>query len=179
MRRILALSLLACAAQASFDGEVYRDGAIVFRVGPVPSGWRRVHVSDASLAFRDERNDASALVNARCRHPEDDTPLVALTNHLLMGTTERDVVLQETIPFDAREALHTLLRAKLDGVLMTYDIYVLKKDGCVYDFVYVAAPARAEAGLTAFERFVEGFRTAQPSPLSPQRGLHEKDAGAS
>jgi hypothetical protein len=160
MRRLYALVLAACAAaQGSFDGAVYRSGAIVFRVGPVPSGWQRVHVSDASLAFRDEGNDASALVNVRCRHAEDDTPLVALTNHLLMGTTERDVVLQETIPFDAREALHTVLRAKLDGVLMTYDVYVLKKDGCVYDFIYVAPPGRADAGLPAFERFVAGFRT--------------------
>lgn len=114
---------------------------------------------DASLAFRDDVHDASALVNARCKKPDDDTPLVALTNHLLMGSTERAVESQTTEPFDGREALHTRVRAKWDGVPMVHDIYVLKKDGCVYDFVYTGAPGRAEQGIFAFERFVRGFRT--------------------
>jgi hypothetical protein len=74
-----------------------------------------------------------------------------------MGTTARDFVHEETIPFDAREALHTVLRAKLDGVEMQYDIYVLKKDGCVYDFVYVAPPARFADGAPLFEQFATGI----------------------
>jgi hypothetical protein len=51
------------------------------------------------------------------------------------------------------------MRAKLDGVVMSYDIYVLKKDGCVYDFVYVASPDRFGEGTSAFERFVGGIHT--------------------
>jgi hypothetical protein len=59
--------------------------------------------------------------------------------------------------------MHTVLDAKLDGVRMSYDIYVLKKDQCVYDFVYVAEPSRFEQGAPAFEQFVSGFRTeSQP-----------------
>ena len=33
-----------------------------------------------------------------------------------------------------------MLRAKLDGVPMSYDIFVEKKNGCVYDLVYVGRP---------------------------------------
>ena len=36
---------------------------------------------------------------------------------------------------DGREAMHTVMSAKLDGVPKMFDAYVLKKDGCVYDFV--------------------------------------------
>ena len=70
-----------------------------------------------------------------------------------MGTTERDIESQSTIPFDGREALHTVLRAKLDGVPMHYDVFVMKKDGCVYDLVYVAPPCQFAAGARDFERF--------------------------
>jgi hypothetical protein len=151
----------ACGgSRAAFDGTTYRSGAVAFRVPAMPAGWQRVDVTDAALAFRDDAHDASALVNARCGEKDGDAPLVALTNHLVMGMTERVVSLEETIPFDGREARHTRMAAKLDGVARELDIYVLKKDGCVYDFVYVAAPEHAIAGMPAFDAFVRGFHTA-------------------
>ncbi len=154
-------ALVACAgtARKSFDGGVYRDGPVAFQVPPVPAGWRVVQVTDASLAYRDEQHGASILVNARCHRPDEGTPLLALTNHLLMGSTTRDVVSQETEPFDGREALHTKLRASWDGVPMAFDIYVMKKDGCIYDFVYMGDPAGYDPGARDFEAFVGGFRT--------------------
>jgi hypothetical protein len=112
------------------------------------------------LAFRDDRANASILVNARCRK-EDDAPLAALTKHLLIGTTDRQFTVEETIPFDAREAHHARLTAKTDGVPMAYDIYVLKKDGCVYDLVYVGEPERVGAGIDDFTAFVQGFHTLE------------------
>ncbi len=145
--------------RGSFDGTVYRDKNIAFRVPDAPQGWRRVEVTDASIAFRDDDNSASILLNARCLSADDRTPLVALTNHLLIGATERKYLSQEIEPFDGREALHTKLEAKWDGVPMGLDVFVLSKDGCVYDFVYVGAPDRFERGIVPFERFVRGFRT--------------------
>ena len=104
----------------------------------------------------------------RCGQRGDDAPLAVLTNHLLMGTTEREFDAQDTVPFDSREALHTLLRAKLDGVPMQYDIYVMKKDGCLYDLVYVAPPGRFADGAADFERFAKGLRTEASPPLTTE-----------
>ena len=151
---------IACGTSSSrFDGSVYRDDKLGFKVPAIPAEWRRLDVSDASLAFRDDAHDATILLNGRCGRRDDDTPLLALTQHLILGTTERAVESQQTIPFDGREALHTVMRAKLDGVVMSYDIFVLKKDSCVYDFVYVAMPDRFAEGAPAFERFVMGVHT--------------------
>ena len=123
--------------------------------------WRPVHVEGGTLAFRDEPHLASILLDARCYQKDDDVPLLALTDHLVMGTTDRQIATQDTIPFDGRDAMHSRLRAKLDGVAMDYDIFVLKKDGCVYDFVYVAPPAKAadDEGTAAFERFTGTFHS--------------------
>jgi hypothetical protein len=38
----------------------------------------------------------------------------------------------------------------------------MKKDGCVYDLVYVAPPARFTAGAADFERFALGLRASSP-----------------
>jgi len=158
----VAAGLAACGggkSRGSFDGNVYRNGPIAFKLPDPPASWRRVEVDDASLAFRDEEHGASVLLNARCLSADDRTPLVALTNHLLIGATEREYLSQATEPFDGREALHTKLKAKWDGVPMHIDVYVLSKDGCVYDFVYLGSPNGFEHGAPAFESFVRGFRT--------------------
>jgi hypothetical protein len=155
---VLALgALVGCGAPQSFDGTTYRQGRLAFRVGPIPPQWKSVKLQGAALAFRDEPHGASILLDARCDHEDTDTPLAALTDHLLSGTTERQFDVEETVPFDAREARHTMLHAKLDGVLLAYDVYVLKKDGCTYDFVFVASTDGFEAGRPSFQRFALGF----------------------
>jgi len=55
--------------------------------------------------------------------------------------------------------------AKLDGVLMEYDLYVTKKDGCVTDLVYVAPPQGFAAGVPDFERFATGLRARWAAPI--------------
>lgn len=163
---LLLTAILACGgsrARGTFEGNVYREGSIAFSVPPAPAGWRAIDVKDASLAFRDDTHDASVLVNARCLSADDRTPLVALTNHLLIGATERKYVSQEVEPFDGREALHTKLEAKWDGVPMAIDVFVLSKDGCVYDFVYIGPLGTFAGGSAKFEGFVRGFRTLKGS----------------
>ena len=164
---VFALALVACggAAIASFDGTTYRKGPVAFGIPALPARWSRLDVSDATLAYRDGANGASVLINARCRGADQRTPLVALTNQLLIGTTEREYLEQSTEPFDGREALHTIVRAKWDGVPMKADVFVLSKDGCTYDFVYVGAEDHFDAGTPAFEAFVRGFHTIKGSGL--------------
>jgi hypothetical protein len=41
------------------------------------------------------------------------------------------------------------------------ELFVLKKDGCVYDLGYVALPARFDQGRAAFGTFAHGFATVQ------------------
>lgn len=162
--RVLALPFAAAVAAAAcsgarLEGGVYRDAGVAFRVGAVPAGWTRIAVTDAKLAFRDDEAEASILVNARCGTDADDVPLASLTQHLFLLFTERDVSEQTIESLDGREAMHTVMTAKLDGVPKAFDVFVLKKDGCVYDFVQISAPASFDRTRPEFERFVSGFRT--------------------
>ncbi len=156
---LIGLSGCGGASAESFDGAVYRKGPLAFQIGTVPAGWRSVDLNHATLAYRDDAHGASVLVNGRCHRPDESTPLLALTNHLLIGSTERNVLSQTTEPFDGREALHTKMSAKWDGVPISFDIYVTKKDGCIYDFVYMGDPTAFDGGAPDFEAFVRSFRT--------------------
>ncbi|KYF90796.1 hypothetical protein [Sorangium sp. So ce388] len=154
---LLALALAGCGGP-SFDGTVYRGQDVAFRVPAAPTSWRQISVSDAAVAYRDDANGATIALNGRCRN-EEDVPLISLTNHLFLHFTEREVLKQEVVPFDGREAMHTVLSAKLDGVPKVFDVWVLKKNGCVYDMLLIADPARYAAGEPAFTRMVRGFST--------------------
>ncbi len=160
---VVLVAAAACAHADSFDGVLHKSGMTV-HLGPVPPSWRRIHLEGADLAFRDDGRDGSALFDVRCEGHDDDAPLSVLTEHLIMGTTERQFDAQDVTPFDGREALHTLLRAKLDGVAMQYDIYVMKKDGCVYDLVYLAKPGRFAEGAADFQGFAAGLHASSSDP---------------
>lgn len=157
---VLALAVLtpACGA-ASFDGTTYKGSGFAFRVPPPPSTWERLSADGASLAFRDTNGGATIAINGRCGKDADDVPLASLTQHLFLMFTERDLVSQEVVPFDGREAMHTVLSAKLDGVPKKFDVWVLKKDGCVYDMYLIAEPSRFDAEVGEFRKVVSGFHT--------------------
>jgi hypothetical protein len=153
----LPLLLFVACGGPSFDGRVFRSGDLAFRVGPVPPNWRAIEATGALLAFRDDAAAATVAVNGRCGLDGDDVPLEALTHHLFLQFTDREVVSQSRVDLDGRAALRTEMLAELDGVKKHYVVYVLKKDGCVYDFLYVSPGA--DDGKSSFERFVRGFGT--------------------
>lgn len=154
----LAASFLALACGGPhFDGRRYDDGALRFRTGPVPASWRSIESDGTLLAFRDDQAGATVAVNGRCGVDGDDVPLASLTQHLFLQFTERELQSQEELTLDGRAALRTELTGKLDGVPKQFLVYVLKKDGCVYDFWRIGEPGAGD--FAAFEGFVRGFAT--------------------
>lgn len=154
--------MLANCGGTHFDGQVYEADSLAFRLNGVPTHWRRIQVDGTLLAFRDDSAQATIMVNGRCGKDGDDVPLESLTHHLFLHFTDRSITKQERLDLDGRAALHTSLTAELDGVEKRYSVYVLKKNGCVYDFVQVSDPAAPEASENGFGRFVRGFSTIRP-----------------
>lgn len=155
----LALALVGCASGPSFDGRLYQNDEFAFRVGPTPDSWRSIEVDQALLAFRDDQHGATVAVNGRCNLDGDDVPLASLTHHLFLHFTERQVRSQKRIDVAGRESLRTEITASLDGVPKRYVVYVLKKDGCVFDFMLIADSDQVE--VQPFDDFVSGFQTVR------------------
>lgn len=156
------VTLAACGGGGGqLRGSVYSDREARYRIGTTPAGWERLRVEDQNdLAWRSARTESIVQVNATC-DPASDVPLTALTNHLLMGFTERELRTQELVPMDGREALRTHVVARLDGVPRELLFYVLKKDDCVYDLTLFAPVGPSfERALVDFEPFVQGFTTS-------------------
>ena len=156
------ISLAVACGGAGFDGRVFRNDELSFRVDAVPPGWRAIEATGALVAFRDDATPASIAVGGRCNRDGDDVPLGALTHHLFLQFTDRKIESQIEVALDGRSALHTDLAARLDGVEKRFSVFVFKKNGCVYDFVHVAPPGAPTEGRRRFVAFVESFSTLAP-----------------
>ena len=156
---VVAALLCSCAPQPRWDAAArrLRIGELSYRVGPLGPAWRLVHVEKAELTFHDQAAGGVVTANATCRDDAEGASLEALTERLLVGWTDRRDLGRELVTLDGRAALHTVVAARLDGVPMVLDLYVLKRNGCVFDLSYVAAPDRRAVGADDFARFVAGF----------------------
>ena len=155
---LVTVSMIAGCAR-HFDGRVFRNDELAFELARVPRAWRLLDADGVLLAFRDDARHVTVMVNGRCGRDGDDVPLEALTKHLFLYFTERHVLSQVRMTLDGREALRTVESAKLDGVPRRFVSVVLKKDGCVYDFVHISGPKKDLLSEKRFDRFVRGFRT--------------------
>ena len=128
------VAALGCSGAngVSVQGSTVSAGDLSYVMGPVAPSWRAVTIEGNDAAWVDGRTGGIVHVDHTCERSQD-TPLAALVNHLLLGFTDRETVSEETVPFDGREARHVVVRARLDGVARLIELYVMKKDGCVFD----------------------------------------------
>lgn len=153
---VVAALLVACTTRGQLEGGRFRDEAVDYEVGAPGPGWKEIAVRKANAAWYNDELGASLLVNSHCEGI-GDAPLEGLTNDLMMGMTERQILSQQKRPWSRREALESVASAKLDGVPRKLAIFVLKKDWCVYDIVLDAPPERFDAALAGYDRVRDGF----------------------
>jgi hypothetical protein len=149
-----ALGGFACGG-ATFSQGVYSNEFVTYRVGQVEPGWERVQLDDDVLAFHHDKL-GTVSITSTCSDYED-VPEEALLNHLLFGMRERNFRSEETVTVDGRGALHAVIDVQLDGVPVTLEVYLLKKDGCVYDMTLISSREAFAGARGVLTRLIAGF----------------------
>jgi hypothetical protein len=157
-----AAFLVACGGGGSLRNGTYRDAEASFRLEALSGDWRRVSFADNDLAWSDGAGSIVA-VNALC-DGHGDPSLKVLTDHLLLGFENRDVLEREEMRISGRGALRTRANASLDGVPVEMELTLLKKDGCVYDLVYTAPAGRFGVRAADYRRLVQSFSAGEGKP---------------
>lgn len=152
---ITTIGFVGCAT-GRISNSLFRKRKTQYQIGELPPGWKEVRVSGADLSYMHDSDGSTLLVNADCEST-GDTPLAALTFHLLIGMTEQKVIEQKAVPNSEREGLMTIAEASLDGVKRKFKIFVLKKDYCIYDIVFASEPKLFDQNSAAFDSMLKGF----------------------
>jgi hypothetical protein len=140
---------------ATFQNGIFQDDHTVYRFGPLGPEWERVEVGDNDLAWS-RPGMGTISVNSTCTEYED-VPVAALVNHLLFDTTKRRFLVEEDVTLDGRGARHVIVQVELDGVPLEIELFVMKKDGCVFDLGHLRGLTTPPAGRADFLRAVHNF----------------------
>ena len=152
-----ALGLAACPAVKVRNDEVSKERTR-YRFGDPGSDWRRVSLSDVDVAWVRDSSGHTLSVSSMCQD-YTEAPLPALRRQQLVGFTATERVAEHEEMIDARAALFSRWRAKLDGVPVELGLWTLKKDGCIYDFNYTSPAGAYDQQSAALARVVQGFAT--------------------
>ncbi|HTO09947.1 MAG TPA: hypothetical protein VMQ51_00130 [Candidatus Binatia bacterium] len=154
-----ALALGACAGARIEHGVFHAPSG--YRVALPPDGaWRIVDDSRADLELRHRTASAGMLVNGACDPAIARRTPDVLDLHLLMGLRDRVELERGEAPVDGRVASHRLLEGRMrqSEERVRVETYTLRGERCVWDLLFVAAPAAFAAARGDFQRFVESFR---------------------
>ena len=159
---LIALSIFlgACAASSGLSDGVYRDAQVRYKIAAPGGAWKPLRLQTADLSWMQPKTGSTLLVNSNCKGVKD-VPLQSLTQHLLIGMTDKKIIAQETIAFSGRDAMETEVSAKIDGVPQRMKMLVMKKDGCVYDLFFGADPNFYEEDLKSYFQLKNGFSEHQ------------------
>lgn len=149
------------ACRTGLQGGTFVKSGVRYRVGPVPPGFHPVSFADNDLAFESAPPGQAIAVNATCQG-HGDASLEVLTRHLFTGFSDIELLGQTRTPLDARDALKTHVRAKLDGVACELMLVVMKKNGCVFDLSLLSPPSEFAAALPTFEELLHQFQVEAP-----------------
>jgi hypothetical protein len=129
-----------------------------FRVGELPSSWKRMRVRAYAIAFHNREYGATIATDAFCGSAYEDLPLATLTSHLLAGVEDYKIESASEFTLDNRGALRTIANGSVDGVPLAFDVVVVKKNKCIIDFMCVAPVGNGHLAAADFEGFYGAFR---------------------
>lgn len=156
MRLLLLAALIGCGPKSSRTATRAEGRYSVTK----PTGdWSRVNPGGADKAWFHSDLGATIYFDSNCMARFDDGRLPDLITHLTFGLAQNEPIREESMTLDGRAALLRVYDGALDGVPVRVGAVVTKKDRCLYDGLYIAAPKNFEEGWGAFVEVVSGFKT--------------------
>ena len=129
-----------------------------YSFGMPGDGWRPLDQKGTQVAWFNAELDAVIVLDSQCEE-HGDSALEQFTDHLRIDFRTWEVKSQEVVKIAGRDGLHTVVVASIDGGVQTQlELYVTKKNGCLFDLEYIAPPGNFVAGQAAFARVVAGFK---------------------
>lgn len=128
-----------------------------YRFGLPGDGWAPLKQKGTQVAWFNAGLDAVILLDSQCESHGDST-LEQFTDHLRIDFRHWEVKSQEPGTLAGRDAVHSVVVASIDGGPQTQlELWVTKKNGCLFDLEYIASPGNFERGRADFARVVAGF----------------------
>lgn len=151
----LSILLFACATQGPLT-DPYVNQTKGFRVQVPRAGWEVADSDGADLTLRDSQSSATMAVSASC--PGEAGPLPSVARHLFFGLRDVKQLRQGSITLDGAAGVDTVVTGRLDGVPVQVRSVVIRRNGCLYDLLFLAPPETFSVQSESFDTFLQGWQ---------------------
>ncbi len=149
----IALAFSRCALFGGGGGNLPK--AKGYDVDP-PDGWQEMDKADSDRAYRLGAGGVVTL-NSSCTR-NSQAPLEVLTKHLLFGARNVQYVDRQKISVSGTEGLFSRVSATTEGVPFHLLLFVLPKNGCIFDFSLVSQKEVSDGDTKEFLVFIKSFK---------------------
>ena len=112
-----------------------------------PLGWVEVNPGGADYSWWNSSAGATIYTDSNCEHHFEDSSLDRLVDSQVAALDDVELQSSESTTILGRAGLSTLHFGSIDGVRVSVRTTVVKRNGCVYDFVMVG-PVSEDASLS-------------------------------
>ncbi|MGQ0794304.1 MAG: hypothetical protein ACT4NX_09535 [Deltaproteobacteria bacterium] len=141
-------------------GRVYTNKFTSYEIGGLSKSWKQIDIEGGDIAYLNPGIPATITVNSTCNKQgkKVNYSLKALSENLIIGIAERNVVSRGEITISGEPAMESVYSGKLDSSDVKIAVAVMKSLSCIYDMSYASAPAGFDGGVGEFREFVAKFR---------------------
>lgn len=122
----------------------------------VPEGWKEHEKGESDRAYR-LPSGSLVTVTSSC-HKHADADLHVLTRHLLMGTRDVSFRKQSYLEVNGAKGLYSSVEARLDRKPIRFEVFVISKNDCIFDFTLMNRGRIPEKDILDFQSFFTSFR---------------------
>ena len=139
------------------NGMVYESTDTSYVIGNLPSSWRRIKIKGGDLAYWNKHYDTTITVNSTCEQNKIKYGLKALSNSLVIGIDDKQLISSKETNISGEKALRSIYLGKVSGIPIKISTVVFKKGNCIYDFSYASTPDWFDPGFKDFNDFISQF----------------------
>jgi hypothetical protein len=145
------------SSSGKLDGQVYESKDTTYEIGKLSNSWKRINIKGGDIAFWNDNIGATITVNSTC-NIKANYSLTALSNSLLIGFKDKQVIETNETTIDGVKALEGIYLGKLENAPVKLSAVVFRKGNCVYDFTYATSPDKFDSGFSEFKVFLSQFK---------------------
>lgn len=139
-------------------GQVYSSDDTRYRIGRLSGQWQVIDSGSGDIFFWNNEAMATITIDSVCDKNKLKYNLKALSDSLVVGIKDKEMVKRDDIMVDGSEALYTQYEGIYESERIGIATIVVKKQECIYDFSYSALAPKFNKYLEDYLSFASDFR---------------------
>ncbi len=157
---LLIIFITVLSACSSADNGVYTKSTFVENglKKNKPKSWKEVDNQGSDYALLNTKSDSFFVFNSACRK-FDPSNLPTLTNSILSGINDVEIINKTNTEHQGREAVLVTAKGSMDGISRHFRILTTQKNNCIYDYALISVDAKTlEADTPDFNSFTQQLK---------------------